>query len=150
SVSPMYGGTITCWRRTSDSRAAAACAAINASPEALHHHRRRLAAAEADAGAAVAPAALGERVQEGDDDARAGGADRVAERHRAAAHVELLGGDLHIAGHRQGDGGEGLVHLEEIDLVDAQAGALERLADGADGRGGEPLGVLRESRLRDQ
>src|SRR5581483_4891717 len=57
----------------------------------LDHHRAAQAAADADRGhAALAFRAL-EDVQQVQHDARAGSADRMAERDRAAVDVELLG-----------------------------------------------------------
>ena len=53
------------------------------------------------------------------DQDRAGGADRVAERHRAAVDVDLVAVELEVADELLGDDGEGLVDLEQVDVVDA-------------------------------
>src|SRR5687768_9301570 len=56
----------------------------------LNASRDRLAAAEADRGHAALSAALAQGVNQGDQDARAAGAERVAQGHRAAVDVDLL------------------------------------------------------------
>ena len=45
----------------------------------------------------VEPPAAPQLVQQGNDHARAGAANRMPERNRAAVHVELLGGNRHVA-----------------------------------------------------
>ena len=69
------------------------------------------------------------------DDARAAGADRVAERGRAAVDVDLVVRDAEVAHRDHGDAGEGLVDFEQVDVGDAPAGLVEHLLDRAD-RGG--------------
>src|SRR5687768_12082006 len=66
----------------------------------LDRERDGLAAAEAERYDPAALAARGQRVEERDEEARAGGADRMAERDRAAVHVEAVIGDLQLAPHR--------------------------------------------------
>src|SRR5579862_7521932 len=63
-------------------------------------------------------------------DARAGGTQRMADGDGAAVQVHLRRIDLEVA--QAGDRlrGEGLVDLDEVDLVDRYAGALQRLAAG--------------------
>src|SRR5436309_16131901 len=81
-----------------------------------------LAAAAADRGAAEAAPAPTQLVDQGADDARAGGADRVSEGDRAPVHVDLV---LFDAEHSHGvdrHRGERLVDLPEVDV-------LRRLAD---------------------
>ena len=63
------------------------------------------------------PAVLLQRVQQRDDDARAGGADRMAERAGAAVHVDLLVRQAEVAHGRHGDDGERLVDLVEVDIA---------------------------------
>src|SRR5450755_633855 len=58
--------------------------------EHLDRERRRLAAADAQRRHALLLVRLAQRAEQGDDDARAAGADRVAERDRAAVHVDDL------------------------------------------------------------
>src|SRR6476620_2301663 len=83
----------------------------------------------------VAAAGLLEVVEQGRHEPGAGGAQRVAEGDRAAPRVELrvLDPELGLPGQRYG--GEGLVDLERVDLVDGHSGAGERLHSGRDGAG---------------
>ena len=62
--------------------------------------------------------------------ARAGAAERVAERDRAAVHVQPLAVDAQLAHAREHLGGEGLVQLHEVDVRDVEPGAFERAAGG--------------------
>ena len=55
------------------------------------------------------------------------GADRVAQRRRAAVDVDLVVGDAEVAHRDHRDAGEGLVDLVEIDVGDAPAGLLQHL-----------------------
>src|SRR3546814_11940163 len=64
--------------------------------------------------AALEVAAL-ELVEHGADEHRAGGADRVAEGHRAAVDVDLLAVDLEVADALLDHAGHGRVDLEEAD-----------------------------------
>ena len=63
-------------------------------------------------------------------EARAAGANRVAERHGAATHVHARGIELQIVYDRKGLGRERLVQLEQIDVVGSEPRAVQRLADG--------------------
>ena len=63
----------------------------------------------------------------GEDRARR--ADRVAEGDRPAVRIELVRGQAQRLGHGHGLGGEGLVQLDDVDVVDRLAGQLERLRD---------------------
>src|SRR5262249_39172029 len=62
------------------------------------------------------------------DEARSGGAERVADRDRAAVHVHLRGRDPPLAQRRDHLGGEGLVELDAVDLRGLDARGPERLA----------------------
>ena len=68
---------------------------------------------------------LGEGVQHGHEDARAGGADGMAEGDRAAVHVQSFLGELQFSITGQHLRGEGLVELDEIQVVDAERELLE-------------------------
>ena len=68
-----------------------------------------------------------ELVQGGGDQPGAGGADRVAEGDRAAVDVDLVHVDPVLAGPREDDGGERLVDLEQVEVGDRHAGAVEQL-----------------------
>ena len=56
----------------------------------------------------------------------AGGPERVAVRDRAAPRVELRGVGAELALPRERHAGEGLVHLDPVEVPDRHAGALER------------------------
>ncbi len=65
-----------------------------------------------------------------------GGAERVAEGDGAAVGVDPVGVGVELLLPGQHDRGEGLVDLEDVDVVDADAGALEQALGGVD-RAGE-------------
>ena len=56
-------------------------------------------------------------------------------------HIELVHGDAQLPGRWQDLGGEGFVDLDEIDVVDGNAGALECLTYGIDRAEAHDLGV---------
>ena len=65
-------------------------------------------------------------VQQGDDDTSAGSADGVADGDRAAVDVDLAHVEAELTGNSDGLGREGFVGLDEVDIVDGQAGLLHR------------------------
>src|SRR5829696_2912149 len=75
---------------------------------------------------AVAAAAALELVQGLGHEERARGAERVAEGDGAAVRVGLREVGADLLGPRQDDGGERLVDLERVHLVDGQPAALEQ------------------------
>src|SRR5690349_15234014 len=75
-------------------------------------------AADAERGEAALLVAAGELVDEGAEDHRAGGAEGVAHGDGAAVDVGDLVGNAHVLHEPHGDGGEGLVDLEQVDVVD--------------------------------
>src|SRR3954451_21754332 len=83
----------------------------------LEHDRVALATTRADRRAAEAAAAAAELVDEGAHDPPAGGADRVAQRDRAAVHVDPVLVDAEhphrVKRHRR----EGLVDLPEVHVL---------------------------------
>ena len=83
-----------------------------------------------------------QRMQQRDDQPRAGGADRMAERAGAAIDVELVSGDAEVALRRHRDDRKRLVDLEQVDVADAPADLVEQFSDRRDRRGGEPLRLL--------
>src|SRR5713101_8331754 len=94
---------------------------------ALENRGDALAAADALRGEGVALAfALQERRRLAGD-ARAGGAQRMAERDGAAVEIgpALVDAEFAHAGDRLR--GEGLVDLDDVDVLDGEAGALQRL-----------------------
>src|SRR5690348_15767728 len=94
----------------------AASAAID-----LDDHRVALTAARADRGAAQPAAAPAQLEHERAEDPRARGADRVAERDRAAVDVDLVLVDPEHPDRVQRHRREGLVDLPQIDVVDLEA-----------------------------
>ena len=59
----------------------------------------------------------------------------MAQRDRAAVDVDLVQGQAHVLDEAQHDGGERLVDLDQVDVVDGQPGLGERLAGGGRGAG---------------
>src|SRR6476661_4089010 len=76
-----------------------------------------------------------ELVDHGSGDHGAGGAQRVAHRDGATVDVELLVGDVEVLLELQHHGGEGLVELEQVDVIDGQAGTVQHLLGGRGGAG---------------
>src|SRR5260370_37508090 len=99
-----------------------------------------LAAAPAEGCGAHASATALELHRQRQHEARAGGADGVPERHGAAVDVDLVLVDAELPGGVQGDGGEGLVDLVEVEGggVDAE---LRRWLGGGPGGPGPPGGA---------
>ena len=95
--------------------------ALHAFPD----RRNALAAADAHGGNAVAAIDADQFMQQLGDDHRAGCADRVAERDGAAIDVGSGRIEAEALGHRQRLRGKGLVRLDDIDLVQRQAGLLQ-------------------------
>src|SRR5437762_3118869 len=96
---------------------------------ALHDDRDALAAADAGGRHAELLVPLLQLEQQRIDEARAGGAEGMAEADGAAVHVHLLAIEAQLLLDRQVLACERLVDLEEIELVELHAHALERLAD---------------------
>src|ERR1700729_2305923 len=119
----------------------------------LDDHGVALAATGADRGPPEPAAAAPKLEQERAEDAGAGGADRVAERDRAAVDVDLVLVEAEhphrVERHRR----ERLIDLPQIDVVDLEAGLLERLLGGVrrgPGQIREVVGNLRMSDDRGQ
>src|SRR5471032_3548208 len=110
----------------------------------FYGHGGRFAAADAQRRHALLAAGALERADQGDDDARAGGADRVAQRAGAAVDVDLVVRDVEVAhgGHRHG--GERFVDLEQVDALGVPADFLVQFFNRADRGGGEQVRFLRE------
>ena len=88
-----------------------------------------MAAAAAEGGRAGAAAAAGELEGEVQGDAVAGHAERVAHGDGAAVDVDDVGRDAQVVGGGDTDRGEGFVDLEQVDVGDAEAGAVEGRLD---------------------
>src|SRR3954454_9944298 len=83
-----------------------------------------LATAGADCGHAEPTAAAAQLVHERAEDPGAGRANRMTERNRAAVHVHLRLVEPEHAHRVDCDRRERLVELEQVDVVDSQAGLL--------------------------
>src|SRR5690348_5491774 len=99
---------------------------------ALEAHRNPHAAADAQRRQPLLCVAPLHLVEEGDEDPRPGGADRVAEGDGAAVDVDLPDIPAKVVVDRAGLGGKGLVGLDEIEIAGAPAGFFERHAAGRD------------------
>src|SRR5258707_6101125 len=88
------------------------------------------AAADAQRDQRATRVAALELVDHGSGDHGAGGAQRVAHRDGTTVDVELLVGDVQILLELQHHRGEGLVQLEQVDVVDGQTRAVEHLLRG--------------------
>src|SRR6476661_4582270 len=102
------------------------------SGQALDDHGHALAAADAHRLDAERLVRLLEAVDQGGHDAGTGHAERVTEGDRPTVDVELVVGDAEVTGRRDDLGGERLVDLEQVDVVDGLAGTPQRLLDGLD------------------
>src|SRR2546428_4352700 len=95
------------------------------SGEALDDRRDPLTEPDAE-GAEPVPQALAlELVEEGRQEPRAGRPEGMAQRDRAAVHVDRRGVEPEGLDRREGDGGERLVDLPQVDVVDREARFLE-------------------------
>src|SRR5690606_19063817 len=92
--------------------------------------RRTHAGADAHRHHAVLVAVATHAVRDRRGTHRAGRAEWVAERDRAAERIDLGGVEFAIADHRQRLCGEGFVELDPVELVLCQAALLERLGNG--------------------
>src|SRR5690606_4251956 len=93
---------------------------------ALEQRREALAAADAHGDDPVAPARALELAEQQAREPRAGHAVGMADRDRAAARVELLVRDPELALAVEELRGEGLVQLDDVDVVHREAVALEQ------------------------
>src|SRR6478672_5291310 len=89
------------------------------------------ALAAADAHGHDAPLGLAARtfLEDVASETRAGHAEGMADRDRAAVDVVLGGIDAELVARVEALAGKGLVELPNIDVVDLQAGALQQLRD---------------------
>src|SRR5438874_12402952 len=96
---------------------------------AVDFEQTRAALAAADAHRHDAPLGLaaGAFLEEVAGETRAGHAEGMADRDRAAVDVVLGGIDAELVARVEALAGEGLVELPEIDVVDRQAMALQQL-----------------------
>src|SRR5262245_34919812 len=90
-----------------------------------------------------------ELVQQRRDQAGAGRAERVPERDRAAVHIDAVHVGLQLAPPGRDDRREGLVDLDQIDVVDLHPVAVEQLLRRRDGTGEHDHGVDADGGLVD-
>ncbi len=110
---------------------------LNAVSEQFERHGGGFAAADAQRGDAALAAFLAQGVDQGEDDPRAGGTDRMALGAGAAIDIDLGMIEAVFAHGEHGDHGEGFVDLEQVDVVLAPAGPGEQVGHRADRRQGE-------------
>ena len=89
------------------------------------------------------------RIEQRRQDPRAAGADRVAERDRAAVHVDARRIDPELAHHRDRLDREGFVDLEEVDVVQVPTDFRRDLPHGFDRRHHDQLRRQPARRLSD-
>src|ERR1044072_5366239 len=94
--------------------------------DAFEDRRQALADADAHRRDPVLAAAAAQLTDQGGGEASAGAAERVAEGDRAAVDVELLFVDAELAGAGEHLRGEGLVELDQVDLLEGETGRVER------------------------
>src|SRR5688500_19637849 len=96
----------------------------------LEDRSRALSAADAHRDQTIARAAAAHLAEELHGELRAGRAERMSERDRAAVHVHFRFVETELAHHRQRLSGEGFVELDEIDVGERESGAFERFRHG--------------------
>src|SRR5215217_5806603 len=114
--------------RAHDSRRRPGSGAGPLSVSALEAHRDAHAAADAEGCETLLGVAAPHLVQERDEHARAGRADRVADRDGAAVHVHDRRVPAHVLVDRKRLRGERLVGLDELEILNLPASLFEGLA----------------------
>src|ERR1700731_2795789 len=101
----------------------------------FEHCGDTLADADAHRHERISPAGTPQLAGGGQGDARTRGAQWVADRNRAAVHVDAAVVERQFEAAQAGQhlGGEGLVDLDHVDVREAEPGAGERLFRGFDG-----------------
>ena len=138
-----------CWAPSVSSVAAGLAGVVRVLPD----HRGALAEPDAHRGQPVAHlGVLGELPGQLDHQPDAGGGQRVAERDRPAVLVDpgVVVVDAVVVEEGQHLHGEGLVQLEQADVVDGQAGAGQRPLGGRDRADAHHLGVDAGEAVADQ
>src|ERR1035438_9241433 len=98
-----------------------------------------IASAQAKGGDSFVLAAVLKSVKQRGQDARAAGADGVANGHCSAVHVDLGGVELQFAIYRQGLYAECLVQFEEVHIGERPSGLGRHCPDSLDGSQANPL-----------
>src|SRR5919112_3815313 len=115
----------------------------------LDQERISLAPARADGGEPEAPAVAAQLVNHRPEDARSRSADRMSESDGAAIHVHALRVGAEHLDRIDDDGGESLVDLDPLDVLDALPSLLERPSARLRRRAREIGEVVGDVRLRD-
>src|SRR6267143_1020397 len=99
-----------------------------------------VASAEAEGGDAALEIAALQFVEQGDEDARAAGADGMAEGDSAAVHVYFFGIELELPRNGNGSDGESFIEFDKVDVfVAVPAGLREQFLHGLHWRHHDPL-----------
>src|SRR5438445_255649 len=122
---PTHGHPPSPWRWAGQ-RGRAFCGRVPL--DALADRRDPLAPADAERRESVALLPLPQFVRERKREPSPRCAEGMPERDRAAVHVRLLAIEAEVLFHREVLRREGLVDLDEVHVLDFQAGELERLA----------------------
>src|SRR5262245_10857937 len=101
----------------------------------LHAHGDTHATADAERGQSLLRITLLHLVKQRHQHARTGRTDRVTERNLSAVDVDLGGVPAEILVDRAGLSSEGLIRLDQIEILDLPACPLERGARGRDRAG---------------
>src|SRR5271165_7447675 len=95
-------------------------------PQVLDDHRNALPAADARGRDSIFCFAAAQLVHQRNDQPRSRCAQRMPERNRTAIHIDLVAIQTQLLLNREILRGEGLVHLDEIDVVELQTSLLQR------------------------
>src|SRR5699024_9208653 len=115
----------------------------------IHPNQDRipLGGSAANTGDSQSATAAAQFLNQGEDDPGAASSDRMAEGHRTAVYVHLFIIPAENFSVSQGDGGEGFVHFEPIDLIQSEVLFFQQLLDGIGGSDQEIPGFHRHRRM---
>src|SRR5439155_9887510 len=99
-------------------------------PDPLYRERHSHPAADAERRQPAPGAAALELVKERDDNSRTGSTDRMTQRNRAPVDVQPIARNRHVLQDSEHLRGERFVQLDEIEIVDGEAGTLSQFSDG--------------------
>src|SRR5579884_2101287 len=101
----------------------------------LDSHRNRSTATEAERCQTATTAAPAQFVDECRQHAGAARADGMTKRNRSAVDIDTRPVPIEFLAVRQRLGSKGLVNLDQVEVADLHAGALQEAIDGAGGSG---------------
>src|SRR6266550_2742048 len=110
------------------------------SSDGLDGHCHRTAAAQAEGGQTLSAAAPPKLVEERRQDSCPRRPDGMAQCDGAAVHVDLVPVEAELVAVRQHLGREGLVDLDQVEVIDGAANLLDQPAYPGDRRLEEPFG----------